>query len=675
MKEKNMYKELPPFKWFVLQNFPFIEEDFDAITNYQLLCKIVEYLNLNINKTNELGEQVEALTNWFDNLDVQDEVDNKLDDMAESGELAEIINEQIFNELNTKIDNLDDKVDEEIYNVNYKTSISQLIDLKIFAQLIPNIDLTGFYFSGFAIGNDLLLVAVNDGINTNTGKIFLYNITSGLVVDYLENQPIGHANDITFCNDDNYFYVACGGGNNSLNKICIYGVENNELVFIRDIDVSEFNNGTIFGIAYDYDNKNFITLQNNNIIKYDSTFENVIDTKELISQNVEYAQQSIFYFNNYIGNIINTDNELDIYCNFNKIDIYNTNLDYVQSSKIMQTGEIESGFYYNNELYLLLQTQNQGILYKGNFIQNNKTYNIINQNLIYNNRFPFTGNNDIYYVDSTYKGFFVDGSSVKPFNNLRVALRNIRNTRNITTLYLTGDFSDVEISIGGRTFTNHLEIRGTDNSNYTKIGGLNLNCLPYLVLTNLEITKSTSAINYLINLESVQYAYISNIKFKGQGTENAGLRGINSTINLSNCIFDSNFVDYNIYLSEDSSLQTSGTFEINNNKGNQFSIINKHLWYQIPTSQLTNNNAWKTNILGGNITFNIKDIKLDGDYRVEGGNTCSDAPSGYTDNAFRLNVQNISNSIIYKLIPYHENKLFIGVLAESQSNITWEEII
>lgn len=101
--ENNMFKRIPPFKWFVLQNFPFIEEDFDAITNYQLLCKIVEYLNLTIGKTNELGTQVENLTNWFNNLDVQDEINNKLDEMAEDGTLAEIINEQIFGELNDRV--------------------------------------------------------------------------------------------------------------------------------------------------------------------------------------------------------------------------------------------------------------------------------------------------------------------------------------------------------------------------------------------------------------------------------------------------------------------------------------------------------------------------------------------------------------------------------------------
>lgn len=99
----NMFNRIPPFKWFVLQNFPFIEEDFDAITNYQLLCKIVEYLNTTINKTNELGNQVEVLTNWFNNLDVQDEINNKLDEMAEDGTLAEIINEQIFGQLNNRV--------------------------------------------------------------------------------------------------------------------------------------------------------------------------------------------------------------------------------------------------------------------------------------------------------------------------------------------------------------------------------------------------------------------------------------------------------------------------------------------------------------------------------------------------------------------------------------------
>ena len=99
---KNTFKPLPPFKGWVLQNFPFIEEDFDAITNYQLYCKIVEYIskisasqNEVVNNMNTLNSSFTELTvyinNYFENLDIQTEVDSKLDEMAESGQLTDII--------------------------------------------------------------------------------------------------------------------------------------------------------------------------------------------------------------------------------------------------------------------------------------------------------------------------------------------------------------------------------------------------------------------------------------------------------------------------------------------------------------------------------------------------------------------------------------------------------
>ena len=89
------YTKLTPFKWFVLENFPFIEADFDALTEWQLFCKLGKEINKIITSTNTLGTQVETLTdyvsNYFDNLDVQEEINNKLNEMAESGQLTEII--------------------------------------------------------------------------------------------------------------------------------------------------------------------------------------------------------------------------------------------------------------------------------------------------------------------------------------------------------------------------------------------------------------------------------------------------------------------------------------------------------------------------------------------------------------------------------------------------------
>lgn len=89
-----------------MQNFPFIEQDFDALTDYELMCKIVERLNEVIDAENNDSQQIANLIiafndlksyvdNYFDDLDIQTEINNKLEDMADSGQLAEIIAQYI----------------------------------------------------------------------------------------------------------------------------------------------------------------------------------------------------------------------------------------------------------------------------------------------------------------------------------------------------------------------------------------------------------------------------------------------------------------------------------------------------------------------------------------------------------------------------------------------------
>ena len=112
--------KIPKFRRFVLQNFPFIEQDFDALTDYELICKVIEYLNSVITSQNEVVAELESFEteintnfnrlealvielqsyvhNYFDNLDVQEEINNKLDAMVEAGTLQEIIADY----LNTK---------------------------------------------------------------------------------------------------------------------------------------------------------------------------------------------------------------------------------------------------------------------------------------------------------------------------------------------------------------------------------------------------------------------------------------------------------------------------------------------------------------------------------------------------------------------------------------------
>ena len=119
--EKPTFKKICFMYLQQLTNFPYIEKDFDAISDYQLLCKVVDYLNEVISNNNKQNEVITSLynafvelkdyvDNYFKNLDIQDEINNKLNEMAQDGTLEKIINEEIFNELDSKINKISQPV-------------------------------------------------------------------------------------------------------------------------------------------------------------------------------------------------------------------------------------------------------------------------------------------------------------------------------------------------------------------------------------------------------------------------------------------------------------------------------------------------------------------------------------------------------------------------------------
>lgn len=68
------YNGFNKFRWFVTQNFPFIEKDFDGLTDYEILCKIFEYFDNQIKAVDEkysgLFNTVEQLENDFAQLKI-----------------------------------------------------------------------------------------------------------------------------------------------------------------------------------------------------------------------------------------------------------------------------------------------------------------------------------------------------------------------------------------------------------------------------------------------------------------------------------------------------------------------------------------------------------------------------------------------------------------------------
>lgn len=94
------YTDLTPFRFWCQKVLPLVYDE--SLSYYELLCKVVDYLNKTMEDVGVLNDDIEALydafdklqtyvDNYFTNLDVQEEINNKLDAMAVDGTLTELV--------------------------------------------------------------------------------------------------------------------------------------------------------------------------------------------------------------------------------------------------------------------------------------------------------------------------------------------------------------------------------------------------------------------------------------------------------------------------------------------------------------------------------------------------------------------------------------------------------
>lgn len=94
------------FRFWCQKVLPLVYDD--SLSYYELLCKVVNYLNNTIEDINTLSTDVDNLNkaynklqnyvnNYFDSLDVQQEINKKLDEMAIDGTLQRLIGDYINN--------------------------------------------------------------------------------------------------------------------------------------------------------------------------------------------------------------------------------------------------------------------------------------------------------------------------------------------------------------------------------------------------------------------------------------------------------------------------------------------------------------------------------------------------------------------------------------------------
>lgn len=104
------YKPTGSFRFWCQKVLPLVYDD--SLSYYELLCKVVKYLNDVIQNVDTLNDNVDAVktayellqnyvNDYFASLDVQNEINEKLDDMASDGSLAVVVNPIIAEEVST----------------------------------------------------------------------------------------------------------------------------------------------------------------------------------------------------------------------------------------------------------------------------------------------------------------------------------------------------------------------------------------------------------------------------------------------------------------------------------------------------------------------------------------------------------------------------------------------
>lgn len=117
---------VPPFVQFVCSAVPMVFDN--SMSYYEALCALWKYLdetvkviNNNATVTEEFIQQVNELhayvENYFENLNVQAEIDHKLDEMATSGQLQSLIAEY-FSAIQAEVDGQNTEI------ANFKTSVN-----------------------------------------------------------------------------------------------------------------------------------------------------------------------------------------------------------------------------------------------------------------------------------------------------------------------------------------------------------------------------------------------------------------------------------------------------------------------------------------------------------------------------------------------------------------------
>lgn len=560
----------------------------ESMSYYECLCGLLNYLkNTIIPTVNNNAEAVaelqnlftklqEYVNNYFDNLDVQDEINNKLDQMVEDGTLKNILLNytSTFKVYNTTIDMIND--------YNNLTNNMNIITLG--------------YFNMFDGGSCMFKIE-----NENNDELSI-KLENNLYAKYVINNEI---NTLQYgIKNDGLTDVST-----KLETLINYCIKNNINIV--------FNAGTYYIankiINNDYENQNFnltIDFNNANII-VDNINESFLELHYLNNLSIKnLVISSNFESNSGYSNVV----ALHLYW-INKIDINNIKLNNMNS--LIQTDYIEDlntnflnntltinniecidcpllGYFNNlNNSYI-----NDIVMKKGdkninvrevfyirtnvvNFYANNLNINNVERYLLHCNRKQTDGN-------------YSPAIGIKPSNNINITNVNISFDDNSNYTYLLHFDSDDE-----SVYAHNIKITNTD--------GL-VGVTDKAKIKNIRLNKI-----YLTGSKNIKALYDLN----------------NNTYNINNLICDD--ISINQKIDNNSITGLINNFEIKNNKyNNTYNINNKAALFLF----VNNTNS----LLIDNLIFNDNNVNTLNQFIQISNSSCEAVVRNMRINASNINI-------------------------------------
>ena len=133
------------FRNWVLQNFPFIENDFDALTDYELFCKVMGYIKNYQKEFDRIEKEVKDFEEYLSTVDIEKTVHEILSEELpelESSILTQVdykIN-ALRNEINGNINELTESINNSLGVIDNRLDSVENGNINIYDPTSGNID-------------------------------------------------------------------------------------------------------------------------------------------------------------------------------------------------------------------------------------------------------------------------------------------------------------------------------------------------------------------------------------------------------------------------------------------------------------------------------------------------------------------------------------------------------